>query len=560
MILLATGETKNLHPLSATVPSSMIPLLNQPVMAYGVELLARQGVKQVWISLFHLASQIETYFCSGIRWGVNFHYLIQPKPWGTAGSLWWARKHLQETFLVAPADTLLDVDINDIIEYHTTQKHLATVVVHQSKRDHRLAIGPGGIVHGLAPSRSQEHPWCDTGFYLFEPEVIALVPPRTPFDIHSQLIPRLLACGYPVSTFKCSGYWNPLDTFQSYQEAQRVLLHAAWPHGQDASLHHLSASLPNWKQSEISDGIWVGKNNRIHPSVHLTPPVHMGENCLVGKNVQLGPDAVIGRNTVIDNDASVYRSTILEHTYVGKNVRIQDRFINRKTLIDFHTNKNTIVHDPLVLGTIHPDGLRHTGFRIANIILAFLLLVIASPLIIVIAAWLKLVTGRCFATLPILTSDAKDWDGIAPGSLRIFALHQFRTLDPDGQWYPLAKWIKSLEWHRIPELWNVIQGDMDLVGVSLLQPSQAFEIQEEWQKTRWRRRPGFTGFWYVYGDQITDFEDLLLADAYYAASRSSSQDLVLLLKTPAVWWRKVRKEIRSLISAGEKHAGYGNAD
>ena len=57
-ILLATGETNKLRPLTETVPAPMLPVADRPVMLYAVELLARQGIKQILVSLYHLAGDV----------------------------------------------------------------------------------------------------------------------------------------------------------------------------------------------------------------------------------------------------------------------------------------------------------------------------------------------------------------------------------------------------------------------------------------------------------------------------------------------------------------------
>ncbi|MEJ2749346.1 MAG: sugar phosphate nucleotidyltransferase, partial [Anaerolineae bacterium] len=77
VILLATGETDRLRPLTETITAPMIPVANRPLMVYPIEMLARQGYKQMLASLYHLGGSIEAYFGSGQRWGVEIEYVLQ---------------------------------------------------------------------------------------------------------------------------------------------------------------------------------------------------------------------------------------------------------------------------------------------------------------------------------------------------------------------------------------------------------------------------------------------------------------------------------------------------
>ena len=105
---------------------------------------------------------------------------------------------------------------------------------------------------------------------------------------------------------------------------------------------------------QIADGIWVGRNNAIHPSVRLQPPVFIGDNCRIGREVELGPEAVISQNVIIDDEATIYQSAVLDHTYVGQLVNVENRFVNKKNMIDVETGQNTEVTDHFLLDEAAP--------------------------------------------------------------------------------------------------------------------------------------------------------------------------------------------------------------
>jgi exopolysaccharide biosynthesis polyprenyl glycosylphosphotransferase len=87
---------------------------------------------------------------------------------------------------------------------------------------------------------------------------------------------------------------------------------------------------------------------------------------------------------------------------------------------------------------------------------------------------------------------------------------------------------------ELPQLWNVIRGDMSLVGP---RPSLPFEVSlyEDWHRMRLEVRPGMTGLWQVKGRSKLDFQEMVRLDIQYAARWSPLLDLMIILRTiPAV--------------------------
>jgi lipopolysaccharide/colanic/teichoic acid biosynthesis glycosyltransferase len=100
--------------------------------------------------------------------------------------------------------------------------------------------------------------------------------------------------------------------------------------------------------------------------------------------------------------------------------------------------------------------------------------------------------------------------------------------------------MERLEWHRLPELLNVIKGDMALIGVKPLPPEELAHLTEEWQQGRTACKTGFTGLWYIQTVRSSHLDDVLVADAYYAATRDLRTDLGILRETPGAWFARVK--------------------
>ena len=94
----------------------------------------------------------------------------------------------------------------------------------------------------------------------------------------------------------------------------------------------------------------------------------------------------------------------------------------------------------------------------------------------------------------------------------------------------IGKFIRKFSLDELPQLINVLKGDMSLVGPRPCLPYE-FEAYEEWHKKRTAVRPGISGLWQVTGRSEVSFEDMILLDLYYLYNRNFWLDLSILFET-----------------------------
>jgi exopolysaccharide biosynthesis polyprenyl glycosylphosphotransferase len=94
----------------------------------------------------------------------------------------------------------------------------------------------------------------------------------------------------------------------------------------------------------------------------------------------------------------------------------------------------------------------------------------------------------------------------------------------------VGNFLRKYSLDELPQLINVIKGDMSLVGPRPCLPYE-FEVYEEWYKKRAAVRAGITGLWQVTGRSEVSFEDMILLDLYYIYNRDLSLDLNILFET-----------------------------
>ena len=182
--------------------------------------------------------------------------------------------------------------------------------------------------------------------------------------------------------------------------------------------------------------------------------------------------------------------------------------------------------------------------RSIDVIASFAGLVILSPLLCAIAAWIKLDSrGSVFFKQMRVGRDG-----------RHFTLWKFRTMVEDaeqrraelehlsegpGLLFKLkddprvtrtGRRLRRYSLDELAQLWNVLRGDMSLVGPRPALPSEV-EQYDDWIKNRLRVKPGITGLWQISGRTETSFGDYVRHDLFYIQNWSLSLDLWILWRT-----------------------------
>ena len=163
--------------------------------------------------------------------------------------------------------------------------------------------------------------------------------------------------------------------------------------------------------------------------------------------------------------------------------------------------------------------------------LSLIALIVLSPIILVIALLVKLKLGS-----PIIFKQKR------PGkNEKIFTMYKFRTMtdavDENGNLLPdeerlpkFGKLLRSTSLDELPELFNILKGDMSIVGPRPLLVKY-LSLYNEKQKHRHDVRPGFTGYAQVNGRNSISWEEKFDLDVYYTQHVTFCMDIMIILKT-----------------------------
>lgn len=169
--------------------------------------------------------------------------------------------------------------------------------------------------------------------------------------------------------------------------------------------------------------------------------------------------------------------------------------------------------------------------RILDFVLSFAAFVVLSPVLLVTAALVRVKLGK-----PVIFRQER------PGKdEKIFKLYKFRTMtderDENGQLLPddvrltkFGKTLRSTSLDELPELWNIVKGDMSIVGPRPLLV-RYLPLYNETQKHRHDVRPGFTGLAQVHGRNSISWEEKFDWDIRYVNHVTFFTDVKIILDT-----------------------------
>jgi len=197
------------------------------------------------------------------------------------------------------------------------------------------------------------------------------------------------------------------------------------------------------------------------------------------------------------------------------------------------------------------------GKRILDIVGAIFGIILFSPFMLGAALWIKYVSpnGPILADIPLrvgkdkklfkffkfrsMIPNAHQWLLDRPEMYEQYVKNNYK-LDPDPRLIKGAKFLRKSSIDEMPQFFNVLKGDMSIVGPRAY---YSFEVDEQLKKFPQVKeymdhalsvKPGITGLWQVSGRSQLSFEERVKLDAKYADNKSLLYDLWIIIKTPYV--------------------------
>lgn len=197
--------------------------------------------------------------------------------------------------------------------------------------------------------------------------------------------------------------------------------------------------------------------------------------------------------------------------------------------------------------------------RLIDILGAIVGIIFFSPIMILAALWVKIVSpsGSIFADIPnrigknrrpfrflkfrSMIPNAHDFMLNESALYKKYVENNYKIdANEDPRFLPGAKFVRKYSIDELPQFFNVLKGDMSIVGPRAYYFSEVDEQVVKYPEVKsildevFSVKPGITGLWQVSGRSEIGFPDRVKLDATYARKRSLLYDLILILKTPYV--------------------------
>jgi exopolysaccharide biosynthesis polyprenyl glycosylphosphotransferase len=224
--------------------------------------------------------------------------------------------------------------------------------------------------------------------------------------------------------------------------------------------------------------------------------------------------------------------------------------VRTRVAVDFFPHVNSTVYlerlgqTPLLTFSAAPhDEVRLMLKRLLDVAVAAIGLIVLLPFMAIVALLVRLTSpgpaifrqvrcglnGRRFLFYKF-RSMCHEAEKLKPGLMHLSCRKTAFKIPDDPRLTPIGRWLRKFSIDEWPQLWNVLRGDMSLVGPRPAVPDEV-EQYERWQRRRLRMRPGLTCLWALAGRDNLDFETWMKMDMQYIDNWSLALDWKILLKT-----------------------------
>ncbi len=279
-------------------------------------------------------------------------------------------------------------------------------------------------------------------------------------------------------------------------------------------------------------------------------------------STDIGPFKALGGT---DNIAGLVQDYAIDEVIIALPSMSQAEILKVMSQCEGHGVSYRIVPDLLTLSLSRVDvddiigiptiGVKEVSIRGGNLALKRILdvtislvgLVVLSPLMLLIAGLIKLTSPGLVLFAQVRAGrNGKPFTFYKFRSMYLGAEEEQETLAPfnevrgpifkirdDPRLTPLGKVLRRTSLDELPQLYNVLRGEMSLVGPRPPLPSEV-EQYRDWHRKRLEVPPGMTGLWQVRGRSKLTFDEMVMLDIYYIENWSLGLDLRILLRTVPV--------------------------
>jgi mannose-1-phosphate guanylyltransferase len=285
-ILLVGGRGTRLAPLTNNTPKPMLQVAGVPFTEHQITKARSAGISEIVLATSFKAELFEPYFGDGANFGISIKYAVEEVALGTGGAISNAAAMLEGSGPVAifNGDVISKHDLAGQFKFHESKG--ADVTLYLTEVEDARAYGAvelDGAGRASAFNEKMENPptnIINAGCYIFNREIIALIPFGKVISVERETFPQLLAKGAKVFGFIDKSYWLDIGTPAALLKASRDLV---------SEMDKEFLSLPEStiaSDAKVTGGSVIGRRSRIESLAQIDGSV-IGDNAVVGAGARL---------------------------------------------------------------------------------------------------------------------------------------------------------------------------------------------------------------------------------------------------------------------------------
>ncbi len=195
-LILVGGLGTRLRKVVNNCPKPMMQVGGRPFLEYLILQLKRYNLTEIILSTGYLGNRIREYFQNGRQWGVRIRYSEEEAPLGTGGAIKLAEDLIKtDDFLVLNGDSYLDINLNQLIEFHKLQKALATLALVEVCKPDRYGLVETDENYHIIDFREKgavsKSSLINGGVYVFHKEMCSSIP-KGNISLEKNIFPLLM--------------------------------------------------------------------------------------------------------------------------------------------------------------------------------------------------------------------------------------------------------------------------------------------------------------------------------------------------------------------------------
>ena len=220
VVIMAGGKGTRLEPFTNVLPKPLVPINEKPVIEHIIERFVKNRFYNFFITLNYKSKILKAYF-QETKPKFKLSFIDEPKPLGTAGGLSLLGSKLKKPFIVTNCDTIIDVNFDDLINFHITNSNDVTLVA--SSKEHIIPYGTCKLTKKGYLQKIIEKPKFDffvnVGMYVLNPNLIKLIPKSKTYDM-TDFIQLLKTKKKQIGVYPIDdGSWIDVGQWSEYHKA-----------------------------------------------------------------------------------------------------------------------------------------------------------------------------------------------------------------------------------------------------------------------------------------------------------------------------------------------------